>query len=111
MSGGNSFPGRWNNISQPRTKEKYEPVPSCKKKSSNEEIELKSEDEPEPKSNKEDDEKLTSLQKKSNFFLNSYSDEWADYSNWGVDKRGDSQSTEKRGMEHIHMGKRRLGSM
>ena len=108
MSGGNSFPGRWDNIFQPRMKEKYEPVPSCMKNASNEELELRSEDEPEPKIEEEDADKLKNFQKKSSFFLNSYSDEWADYSNWGVDKRS---NTEKRGMEHNHMGKRRLGSM
>ena len=111
MSGGNSFPGRWDNISQPRTAQKYDPLPSCIKDAANEGIELGSKDKSEPNIEDEDANKFASLQKKSSFFLNSYSDEWADYSNWGVDKRSDTKSTEKRGMEHIHMGKRRLGSM
>ena len=111
MSGGNSFPGRWDNISQPKTTQKYDPAPSCIKDAANEDIELRSEDEPEPKMDEDDADNLKSLQKKSSFSLNSFSDDWADYSSWGVDKRGDTQSAEKRGMGHSHMGKRRLGSM
>ena len=94
MSGGDSFPGRWNDIPQPDVKEEYTATNPCKEDASHKDNEGSSEvwnAENVKKPSENYSKKKGSLRKsmKNKRFFNSYEDEWADYTSWGVDKRSD----------------------
>ena len=114
---GNSLPGSWDKLKQPEIRKYIEEKDPCDCSNDNENNKSFEDNEI-----VEDNVALSEDLREKKFSLNSFEDQWTDYDSWGFDKRSDETINYlnlnfdeklkiKRKMDHVHMGKRKLGSM